>query len=101
MTINSACEWFKKEAGLITLRIYVQPGAKHTEISGLFGQELKIRLLSPPIDGRANEALLKFIAKLFKVPIRQVVLKQGDKSRHKVVMVIDSNIAPETISKIP
>ena len=100
MTINSTCGWFKKDSGLITLKIYVQPGAKRTEIAGLFGKELKIRLLSPPLDGRANEALLKFIAMLFQVPLRQVRLKQGDKSRHKVILVVESKIDPITIYKI-
>ncbi len=70
---------------------YVQPGAKHTEIAGLHGDALKIRLTSRPIDGEANDALLHYIAKLFDISFRQVVLKQGDKSRHKTLHISLNN----------
>jgi uncharacterized protein (TIGR00251 family) len=75
----------------------VQPGAKHSEIAGLHGEALKIRLAAPPVEGRANEALLKFIAQLFAVPLRQVQLKQGAQSRHKVVAVIGSKVEPDNL----
>jgi uncharacterized protein (TIGR00251 family) len=58
---------------------------------------LKIRLAAPPIDGRANEALIKYIAGLFEVPQRQVELKQGGQSRHKVLAITGSKIAPESL----
>lgn len=81
----------------MSLTLHVQPGAKRTEISGLHGEALKIRLAAPPIEGRANEALLRFIADTFGVPLRQVELKQGGQSRHKVVLVTGSNVAPESV----
>lgn len=86
--------WYKQEAQKITLTLYVQPGAKRTERAGLHGEALKIRLNSPPVEGRANDALLKFIAQLFAVPLRQVVLIRGDKSRYKTLVVTDSKINP-------
>lgn len=79
--------WHKHENGITTLYLYVQPSAKRSEIMGLHGDALKIRLASPPIDGRANRALLKYIAMLFDVPLHQVILKQGKNSRYKVVAV--------------
>lgn len=86
--------WYKQEAQKITLNLYVQPGAKRTECAGLHGEALKIRLNAPPIEGRANEALLKFIAQLFAVPLREVVLIRGDKSRYKTLEVTGSKINP-------
>ncbi len=79
------------------LTLHVQPGAKRSEIVGLHGDALKIKLVSPPIEGRANDALLKFIADLFAVPLRKVELKQGGQSRHKVVAVIGSKVEPESL----
>lgn len=79
------------------LDVYIQPGAKCTEVVGFHGDSLKIRLASPPIDGRANEALLKYIGKLFDVPTRQVELKRGGKSRHKIIAVVASKINPLNI----
>lgn len=89
--------WYRRNGEITTLTLHVQPGAKHSELSGLHGEALKIRLAAPPVEGRANEALLKFIAKLFEVPLRQVELKQGGQSRHKVVSVSNSNIEPESL----
>ena len=100
MTNKLPCIWYKKDPGFITLMVYVQPGAKHNEIAGFHGNELKIRLKSPPIDGRANEALKKYMSLIFEVPLRQVELKKGDKSRHKTVVVMNSKIEPETIENV-
>lgn len=89
--------WYRLDGDVLSLTLHVQPGAKRTEISGLHGEALKIRLAAPPIEGRANEALLRFVADTFDVPMRQVELKQGGQSRHKVVMVTGSKVAPESV----
>ena len=89
--------WYKYDAEMITLFVYVQPGAKRTEIAGLHGDALKIRLNTPPIDGRANATLLKYLAQLFNVPTRHVTLLRGDKSRHKQLSIIGSSVAPTNI----
>ena len=90
-------EWYRRDGETITLTLHVQPGAKRSEIAGLHGNALKIRLAAPPVEGRANEALQKFIAELFAVTMRQVELKQGAQSRHKVVAVSGSKIDPENL----
>jgi uncharacterized protein (TIGR00251 family) len=90
-------EWFRRNGDVLTLTLHIQPGAKRTEVAGLHGEALKIRLAAPPIEGRANEALLKFIAESFGVPSRQVELKQGSQSRHKVVAVTASKVEPESL----
>lgn len=90
-------DWYRRNADVITLALHVQPGAKRSGIAGLHGAALKIRLAAPPIEGRANAALLKFIASLFEVPLRQVELKQGGQSRHKVLAITGSAIDPESL----
>lgn len=90
-------EWYRTSGDCITLTLHVQPGAKQTTVAGLHGDALKIRLAAPPVEGRANEALLRFIADFFKVPLRNVELKQGGQSRHKRVEVRGSAINPDSL----
>lgn len=89
--------WYRRNGETLTLTLHVQPGAKRSEIVGLHGGALKIKLSAPPIEGRANGALLKFIAGLFAVPLRNTELKQGGQSRHKVVAVTGSQVDPESL----
>lgn len=90
-------EWYRRNGETITLILHVQPGAKRSEIAGLHGDALKLRLAAPPIEGRANDALLRFVAELFGVPLRQVELRQGGQSRHKVVAISGSTVEPESL----
>lgn len=90
-------DWFRRNGEVVSLTLHIQPGAKRSEIAGLHGEALKIRLAAPPVEGRANEALLKFIAELFGVPVRQVELKQGGQSRHKVVAITGSKVEPGSL----
>ena len=81
-------DWFRIAAdGCITLTLHIQPGAKKTEFAGLHGDALKIRLSAPPVDGKANEALIKFIAETLHLPKSAVNLKSGQTSRRKVLEV--------------
>ncbi len=89
--------WFRICHEVLTLTLHVQPGAKHTEVVGLYGAALKIKLAAPPVEGKANAALLRYIAEIFDVPLRNVELKQGEQSRHKVVAIIGSKINPSNL----
>lgn len=87
-----ACLQETRDGVVITL--HIQPGAKRTELVGLHGDALKIRLAAPPVDGKANAALLAFLAEVFKVSKREVELISGDTSRSKRVRV--NGVAPAT-----
>ena len=85
-------DWLRQAAdGRITLTLHIQPGAKKTEFAGLHGDALKIRLAAPPVDGKANEALIKFVTETLKLPKSAVTLKSGQTSRHKVLEVNGSS----------
>ncbi len=80
--------WFRlTAAGGATLSLHIQPGAKRSECAGLHGEALKIRLAAPPVDGKANEALLRFLAQRLAIPRQQISLKSGQTSRQKVVEI--------------
>lgn len=81
-------EWFRQAAdGRLSLTLHIQPGAKKTELAGLHGDALKIRLAAPPVDGKANDALLRYLADTLDRPRADVVLKSGQSSRRKVVEI--------------
>ena len=65
----------------------MQPGAARSEFAGEHGGRLKLRLAAPPVEGRANAALIEFLAEYFGVPKRNVRIAAGHKSRRKRVVV--------------
>lgn len=71
----------------VRIALHVQPKASKNEIAGLHGNALKLRIKAPPVDGAANEACLKFLAKLLKRPASSLVLAAGQSSRQKQVLV--------------
>ena len=80
--------WLRRsEDGGLTLSLHIQPGAKRTGIAGLHGEALKIRLAAPPVDGRANECLIAFVADVCDLPRRNVRLLSGETSRQKVLRI--------------
>lgn len=78
---------FHESRNGITFNVKVIPRAKRDEIVGAEGDALKIRLNAPPVEGRANEALIKFLAELLNVPRARIEIVRGETSRHKVVRV--------------
>jgi len=75
----------------VTLAVRAQPGAKKTAITGTYGEgssaQLKIAVQAPPVEGRANEALIAFLAEFFSIPRNRVTLISGDLSRSKVFLI--------------
>jgi hypothetical protein len=71
----------------VRIRVRVVPRASRTELVGLHGDELRIRLTAPPVDGVANEALISFLADRVAVPRSSVRLLSGETSRSKVVLI--------------
>ncbi len=72
-----------------TFRVRVQPRGRRDEVTGLHGDALKIRLKAPPVEGKANQALQKFLAKQLNVPPSAVEILAGHTSRQKRVRVAD------------
>ncbi|HEX6528319.1 MAG TPA: DUF167 domain-containing protein [Burkholderiales bacterium] len=71
----------------MTLDLHVQPGASRTEFAGKHGERIKVRLAARAQDGKANEALIEFLAQHYGVPKRSVRITAGLKSRQKRVVI--------------
>lgn len=82
--------WLRQQDGRVTLTLHVQPGAKTTTISGTHGDALKIKLAAPPVDGKANAALIAFIADQLGIGKSAIHLKSGQTSRHKIIEITDA-----------
>ena len=87
--------WFRRDSvGHLVLSIHAQPGAKRTEVAGLHGEALKIRVKAPALEDRANEALAEFIAGRLGVARRDVTLVSGARSREKRFAVRGAGVDP-------
>lgn len=71
--------------------VRVQPGARKTEVDGLYAGRLKIRLTAPAVDNKANKALVAFAAKLFEVKKSAVSIVGGEKSREKTLLIVSQS----------
>ena len=87
--------WYRRGAdGSIVLAVHAQPGARRTEVAGLHGDALKIRVAAPALEDRANDALIEFLADRFNVPKRNVTLLSGAKSREKRFAIAGTTMEP-------
>ncbi len=81
----------------MTIHIHAQPGAKRTEVVGLYGDCMKVRLASPPVDGKANECLIEFLARRLGVKRAQITISRGMSSRRKSVFVAATGLQPAAL----
>ena len=87
--------WRREDGDALVLVLHVQPGSRRTEVAGTFGDALKVRLAAPPIDGRANAELARWLAEAFGVPKRSVTLLRGAASRDKTVRIAAPALRPD------
>lgn len=71
----------------VCLELHVQPGASRTEVAGLHGDRLKLRIAAPPVEGKANDAVIEWIAGRCGVPRARVRIMRGAGSRRKSVEI--------------
>lgn len=89
--------WFRRDGSDLILQIRVQPRASADSIAGVIGDCLKVRLTAPPVEGKANEHLIAYLARLFGVPKSQVILERGDTSKHKQLRIRSPRKLPENL----
>ena len=85
-------DWLKQTAEGVEISIRAAPRAAKNAVQGVLGDALKIRLQAPPVEGKANEALVKFLAEVLDVPPRAVRLLSGETGRNKRVLVAGARL---------
>jgi uncharacterized protein len=73
----------------VIFSVYVQPRASRNELCGICGNEIKLRLTSPPVEGSANKLCMEYLADLLGIAKSRVKILRGEKSRHKTIKVYD------------
>jgi len=91
---------FREVPGGVELRVWVQPGAARSEIVGIHGEALKIRIAAPAQEGRANQALVEFFAEFLGLPKSHVSILRGEKTREKILFLRGLK-AEELARKLP
>jgi uncharacterized protein len=84
--------------GAVRFEVRVQPRASRTELAGLHGAALKVRIAAPPVDDAANRALVQFLAECLGVPRRSVRIVAGATGRTKILEV--DGVGPEDLARL-
>ena len=82
----------KETAGGITFTVKVQPRARKNAITGTVGDALKLALTAPPVEGKANQAVIEFLADFFDIPRSSVTIASGAASRRKVIRISGASL---------
>lgn len=93
--------FYRWQRQTLLLYCHLQPKASREEFAGLYGERLKIRLRAQPVDGKANAALIAFIAKQFSVPKSRVQLLSGDSQRQKTLAIDQPQRLPPELEILP
>jgi uncharacterized protein len=92
--------WCSAIEGGVRLAVQITPNAKKTEVVGVLDDALKLKLQAQPIEGRANEALVKFLAGVLSVPRSAVAITHGQTNKRKLVEVASKSLTPEQVEQL-
>ena len=81
----------KSTNGFFKLRVWIQPGSKKNEVVEVREGFLKVKIKAPPVEGKANRELIKFLSSLLKIKTRDIEIKSGQKSRRKIILIKAKN----------
>jgi uncharacterized protein len=93
-------DWCTGAPGGIRISVQITPNAKKSEVIGVLDDALKIRLQAQPIEGKANEALVRFMADMLSVPKSAVAITHGHTNKRKVIEVSASSLTLEHVRKV-
>ena len=78
---------FNKHKDGVVINFKVSPGASRTAVSDVTENTVRIRVAAPPVEGKANKEIIKFLSKLFKIPKSNIQIIGGEKSKNKIVLL--------------
>lgn len=93
--------WITEKSGGVMITVRIVPRANKTGIAGELGEALKIRLQAPPVEGKANKALIEFLAGLLACSRSAISIESGDKGRNKMIFISGISAARATTVLLP
>ncbi|MGQ9511607.1 DUF167 domain-containing protein [Thermodesulfitimonas sp.] len=84
---NDLANLFQTDQDGVRFRVRVTPRASKNAICGVVGAGLRVRIAAPPVEGRANETLLRYLGEVFQVPVRCVTILHGEGGREKTIKI--------------
>ena len=81
------------------MAVQITANAKKTEVIGVLDDALKIKLQAQPIEGKANEALIKYLAKVLEVPRGALTITHGQTNKKKLIEIVSATLTPEEVEK--
>ncbi len=99
--IEDFCTFAQDVEDGCTLAVRVQPGARKNDVAGIHAGAVKISLTAPPVDGRANEALVEFLAELIRIPRVRIVVLAGATNRMKRLRITGKSAAEVQAALFP
>jgi uncharacterized protein (TIGR00251 family) len=92
--------WCSALPGGVRLSVQITPNAKKTEVIGVLDDALKLKLQAQPIEGKANEALVKFLAGALAVPKSAVTITHGQTNKRKLIEVVSATLTPAVVESL-
>lgn len=80
--------------------MHIQPNAKKTEVIGVLDDALKLKLQAQPIEGKANEALIRYLAGALKVPRSAITITHGQTNKKKLLEITTASLTPADVEKL-
>ena len=86
----------------VSFAVKVQPRARKNAVTGIVSDSLKLALTAPPVDGRANQAAIEFLAEVLEIPRASITIASGETSRNKVVRVfgVSKQVVEQRLSEV-
>ena len=91
--------WCAALPGGVRLAVQITPNAKKTEVIGVLDDALKLKLQAQPVEGKANAALILYLAKTLGVPRSAVTITHGHTSKKKLIEVDSATLTPDDVEK--
>ena len=89
--------WCSAQPGGVRLAVQITPNAKKTEVIGVLDDALKLKLQAPPVEGKANEALVRYLADVLEVPRSAVTITHGQTNKRKLIEVRSPNLTVDMV----
>lgn len=99
MEKHRSIPWYRRSGDGFTLDVHAVPGARRSEVVGSHGDALRIRVAAPPVDGKANDELIRFLAEALGVSRANVVIEAGARGRRKRVRV--DGVVEQALENLP